>query len=63
MIISEVCQSPTLFESNCVSQIDYLFGFEAMDLESYSSVENESFKVKVSYLQEANFSLGNLEIM
>ena len=58
MIISEVCQSPTLFDSECISQVDYLFGFRALDLEAYRLVESGVVSVKVSYLQQDNFPLG-----
>jgi hypothetical protein len=58
LIISEVCQSSNLFDSTCINQLDYLLGFDALDLESYQVVENGVYSVKISYLQDSNFALG-----
>ena len=60
MIISEVCQSPSLFDNTCKNQLDYLLNFEALDLYSYNAIENGVYSIQVGYLQQSNFSLSNL---
>jgi hypothetical protein len=60
LIISEVCQPLSLFDSTCIGQLDYLLGFEALDLENFQVIENGVYAVKISYLQENNFALGNI---
>ena len=60
LIISEVCQPPSLFDSTCIDQLNYLFGFESLDLQNFQVVENGVYSVKISYLQERNFVLGTL---
>lgn len=58
LIISEVCQPRSLFDATCLGQLDYLLGFGSLDLESSQAVENSVYSVKISYLQDANFALG-----